>query len=352
VRQPFAKPTTWSSQYDAVVATAARKRDVVPVFSSIQAALDAAPANATQPHRILITQGRWHEKLTIDKPCIHFVGEDRVRSIISYDASAGQIAPDGQPWGTLRSASITVSAPNFSLSNLTVENDFAYLRRLSEVQGEPTGANRLQAVALALQKGSDRVLAERCNITGYQDTLCVNSGRSLFRECLISGTVDFIFGAGSSGFEACVLLSRFRSTTERQGYVAAPSTPLAQEYGLVFDGCRLVKESKVPPNSVSLGRAWRPTATFADGRYGDPKAVGMAVYINCWMDDHITREGWDAMEYGARDGSRVSLQPEDARFFEYDSRGPGANSHMRRRRLSHQEAQRFAPAKLLSDWNR
>jgi pectinesterase len=109
----------------------------------------------------------------------------------------------------------------------------------------------------------------------------------------------------------------------------------------VFRRCRLAKESKVPPHSVSLGRAWRPTTTFADGRYGDPNAVGMAVYLDCWMDDHIAIEGWDAMEYGARDGSRVALQPEDARFFEFRSRGPGARNNVRRRMLSAQAAQRY-----------
>jgi pectinesterase len=327
-----------------------RVRGAEPVFSSIQAALDAAPANATQPHRILISQGRWREKLTIDKPFIHLIGEDRALSIISYDASAGQIAPDGQPWGTLRSASIAVRAPDFSMSNLTVENNFDYPRHLVQSQGEPTGPNRLQAVAVMLQQGSDRASISECNITGYQDTLCANAGRSLFRDCLISGTVDFIFGAGCAVFEECVLLSRFRSTSERQGYVVAPSTQLSQDYGFVFLRCRLTKETHVPPNSVSLGRAWRPTTTFPDGRYGDPSAVGMAAYIRCWMDDHIALEGWDAMEYGARDGSRVALQPEEARFFEHQSRGPGARTNSRRRELSDQELKRYEAASVLGNW--
>jgi pectinesterase len=342
--------TPFKPSYDAVVAASPRNF-VEPVFLSIQAALDAAPANATRPYRILITQGRWREKLTIDKPFIQLVGEDRALSVISYDAYAGQIAPDGQPWGTLRSASIAVRAADFSMSNLTVENAFDYPLRLLETQGEPTGPNRLQAVALMLQNGSDRALVTQCNITGYQDTLCANAGRSLFRDCLISGTVDFIFGAGGAVFEECVLLSRVRSTSDRQGYVVAPSTQLSQDYGFVFLRCRLTKEPRVPPNSVSLGRAWRPTTTFPDGRYGDPNAVGMAAYIRCWMDDHISIEGWDAMEYGARDGSRVALQPEDARFFEYESRGAGAHSHPRRRTLSDQEVKRYQAEIVLRGWN-
>jgi pectinesterase len=343
--------TTLRLSYDAIVSNDTGARGAEPVFSSIQAALDAAPATATQPHRIFIAQGRWREKLTIDKPFIHLIGADRELSVVSYDAYAGQTAPDGQPWGTLRSASIAVRASDCSLTHLTIENAFDYPRHLLDVQGEPTGANRLQAVALMLQKGADKTFVSQCNITGYQDTLCANAGRSVFRDCRIAGTVDFIFGAGCAVFEKCVLLSRFRSTSERQGYVVAPSTPLSQDYGFIFQRCRLVREAQMPPNSVSLGRAWRPTTTFPDGRYGDPNAVGMAVYVHCWMDDHIAIERWDAMEYGARDGSRVALQPEEARFFEYQSRGPGAGNSSRHRLLSDQEVKRYDTVSVLRDWN-
>jgi pectinesterase len=126
----------------------------------------------------------------------------------------------------------------------------------------------------------------------------------------------------------------------------------SQDYGLVFLQCALTREARIPINSVALGRAWRPTRPFADGRYGDPNAVGMAVYKSCWMDDHITVEGWDAMEYGARDGSRVLLRPEDARFFEFGNRGPGAVSSPKRRILSVESAKHYAAAKVLEGWSR
>jgi pectinesterase len=343
--------TLRTETYNAIVMTDIQTRGSVPAFPSIQAALDAAPANATRPYRILITKGRWREKLTIDKPFIHFVGEDRTLSRVDFDAYAGQIAPDGQLWGTSRTATITVRAADFSMSNLAIENTFDYPSYLSKSQGEPTGPNRSQAVALMLDSGSDRALIHQCNITGFQDTLFANVGRSVFRECRIAGTVDFIFGAGYAVFEDCEIVSRLRLAVGRQGYIAAPSTLLAQEHGLIFLRCRLTKEDRVPSNSVALGRAWRPTTAFADGRYGNPNAVGMAAYIGCWMGDHIIAEGWDAMEYGARDGSRASLQPEDARFYEYDSRGPGAASNARRHVLSSLQSQHFEMKKLLDGWH-
>jgi pectinesterase len=77
----------------------------------------------------------------------------------------------------------------------------------------------------------------------------------------------------------------------------------------------------------------------------------MAVYKNCWLDDHIAAEGWDSMDYGARDGSRVALRPDEARFFEYESRGPGAASTPKRRVLSTEEAERYEIVNVLAGWS-
>lgn len=319
-------------------------------YSSIEAALDAAPVDGGKPYRILIGEGVWREKLVIEKPFIHLIGAHRSRSVVAFDASAGQPAPDGQPWGTSRSATVIVRAPGFAVSNLTIKNAFDYLGYFQQAGAEPTGPNRAQAVALMLDAKSDRAQVENCEIEGYQDTLFVNAGRSLFRDCHISGTVDFIFGAGNALFERCEVVSRFRPGSEKQGYIAAPSTFIDREFGLTFLKCRLTREQNVPANSVSLGRAWRPTTNFPDGRYGNPKAIGKAVFIRCWMDAHIEAAGWDAMEYGARDGSRVRLEPREARFFEYRSRGPGARTHTQRRLLSEQEADRYTVDRLFGDW--
>lgn len=343
--------TQQRTSYAATVTLGRPTRPGHPVFASIQAAIDAAPAAGTKPYRILVAGGRWREKLTIDKPFIQLIGEDRRNSVVTYDAYAGQTGPDGQPWGTSGTATITVRAPDFAASNLTIENAFDHLGYLARSQGEPTGANRAQALALMLDDRSDRAYIDRVDIAGYQDTLFANAGRSLFRDCRVSGTVDFVFGAGRAVLNGCEIVSRYRPGRAKQGYVAAPSTPASQEYGLTFMHCRLTREKEVPANSVSLGRAWRPTRSFADGSYGDPNAVGLAVYLSSWMDEHIEAEGWDAMQYNARDGTRVWLKPEDARFFEYDSRGPGARSSERRRILPARELSRYDISRVLGGWD-
>ena len=80
-----------------------------------------------------------------------------------------------------------------------------------------------------------------------------------------------------------------------------------------------------------------PTANrgFPDGRYGDPQALGMAAYMDCFMGPHISSAGWTEMSYNARTGERAALQPETARFYEAGNTGPGASGVRRSRPIDH-----------------
>ncbi|HEY1140525.1 MAG TPA: pectinesterase family protein [Lysobacter sp.] len=346
--KPHAATPGKEASFDAVVATAPRTG--TPTFASIGEALAAAPADGGKPFRVLISRGRWHEKLLIDKPHIHLIGEERASSVLTFDAAAGMPRPDGEPWGTWGCASVTVRAPDFHASNLTIENAFDYVGNLATPKFEPIGPNGAQAVALMLDAGSERASFERVDFIGHQDTLFTDAGRSFFRDCRVDGSVDFIFGGGNALFEACELHSRFRPGKERQGYVAVPCTPSAQEYGLTFVRCRLTRDARIADGSVALGRAWRPGRTFPDGKYGDPDAIGAAVYLDCWMDAHIDVHGWDEMGYTARDGRRVMLRPGDARLFEHNSSGPGAHRSDSRRLLASGRVAAYSRERVLAGW--
>ena len=319
--------------------------------ATVADALADAPAAGDRPYRVLIGRGVWREKLTIDRPNVHLVGEDRRTLILSFDVAAGMAGPDGSAWGTPGSASVTVAAPGFAAENLTIRNAFDYVADLAHPQFERIGSNGAQAVALRLAEGADRSRFRNVDLVSHQDTLMADAGLSWFANCRISGSVDFIFGAGRALFEGCELVSRFRPLMQRNhGWVAVPSTPRRQPYGLTFLDCRLTREAGVPPASVALGRPWRPARSFPNGRYGDPDAVGAAAFIRCWMDDHITADGWDEMGYPAPDGTRVFLQPTDARLAEFGSTGPGAFANRRRPWLSARQAALYTPARVLEGW--
>lgn len=327
-------------QYNAIVSQSAGQANTA-YFPTITAAIAAAPPHTDKPWRILVHKGIWRERIIIDKPYIHLFGEGQDETVIVSGASAGDTGPDAKPIGTFKTQTVEITAPDFFASGLTIANDYDYVGHLPPpVPSDKTGASGSQAIALSLHAKADRTLLQHVTITGYQDTLYTDSGRSLFRNCRITGCVDFIFGAGLALFEQCKIVSRLRPGQEFNGFIAAPDTDIHQPYGLVFSRCTLAKEPGVAPHSVALGRPWRHTKTFSDGlRYGDPDNVGACTYLNCHMDDHIVPEGWYPMGYTNRLGEKVQMTPEEARFFEYGSDGAGAGAPTSRRRyLTGQEA--------------
>jgi pectinesterase len=330
--------------FDAVVTKTGR-------FTSVGAAVAAAPGN--RRFRILVTAGEWRERVAITTPNIELIGEGQGKTRIVFNASAGDAGADGKPIGTFGTPTVRVQATDFIARHIGFANDFDYkghIAKPSLLDNTPSPVGT-QAVAFAVEEGADRCLVENCHFDAYHDTLFVNAGRSLFRGCRIEGCVDFIFGAGRAVFENCEIVSRLRPPGDFNGYVAAPDTDRHQPYGFLFVDCRLTKEAAVAAATVALGRPWRRTGKFPDGRYGDPDAVGAAVYVRCWMDNHIVPQGWHPMGYNAKGGGRAELQPEEARFYEYQSSGPGAGAASPRRRiLSAEQARPFTPEKVLDGW--
>lgn len=324
-------------------------------YKTLKQALAAAPTNMATPWRITLRNGRYYEKLDIIQPNIHLMGESRDQTVLSFDAYAGQTRPDSSTtWTTAGCATLTVRAPGFAASNLTIENGYDYLANDGKPATDPTRTNDPQAVALMTAKGSDRAHFTNVRLIGHQDTLFVDAGRGYFKNCHISGGVDFIFGASQTVFEACEIISRPRNKTNLTliGYVTAPSTQIRDPYGLVFLRCKLLKESAlVPANSTALGRPWHPAINMPDGRYADPNAIGSSVFIECFMDDHITSDGWFSMTGLQKSGpDRTVFLPEDSRFFEYQSTGPGAKINDKRRQLTAAQAAEYTLAKVLGDW--
>ena len=299
-------------------------------FDSIQNALDALAGKAEEWVRIDVASGDYFEKVTIRTNKVHLRGERAEDTRLHFDAVArdsGKFHRDG--WGTPGSATLTIDADQVIVENMTIENGFDYLSNDALPEGDPSKIVHSQGVALLLDVGSDRVRVNEASIKGYQDTLFANGRRAYIQNSFISGNVDFIFGNGQLLIEDSTIESRRRgqrfSPQEIQSYITAPSTQLAQRMGIVVHRSRLTREEGVPDDSVTLGRPWHPTTTFADGRYADPNAVGQASFIDCFMDTHIHDQHWSSMNGTARDGTKTDVfHPQDARFYESGSYGPGA----------------------------
>ncbi|WP_226877108.1 pectinesterase family protein [Microbulbifer hainanensis] len=346
---------TDTQSVDAIVDAGGRAVETGrPVYRSIGAALAAAPADGDTPFLIFVRGGHYREKLVITRPNVTLRGAGRDKTVISYDAYSGARIPGTEEtWRTSGSATLIVRATNFRAEHLTIENSFDFLGNDALAADDPQKVHHSQAVALMTDTGSDRALFRDVRLSGYQDTLYVNAGRSAFVNSVVEGNVDFIFGAGTALFLDSDIVSRKRARTDGKfsGYVTAPSTDIERPFGLVFVRCRLLKETGVKAGSVALGRPWHPTTDFNDGRYADPDAIGASVFIDTYMDDHIVADGWTTMRGTSRDGSKSTVfRPDNSRFFEYRSRGPGAANNPARRQLDEPRAEQFTPVAVLGDW--
>lgn len=300
-------------------------------FSSIQRAIDAAPTGGAL---VLVAPGVYREVLDIDKSGITLRGSnpDASKTIVVMDKSAGDSG------GTSRSATVNVTADNFSAENITFQNNFNATH--------PQLSKGSQAVALRVT--GDRAIFRNVRLLGNQDTLyaasrnCASAGsgpnpqckpsRQYFSDCYIAGNVDFIFGDAKAVFDHCEI----HSTPHEGGFITAQSKSFpSQDSGFVFDHCALTADPGV--SNVYLGRPWRPYATV--------------VYLNTRMGAQINGAGWREWHPGETNSLETAF------FAEFHSTGPGGNSAHRERHahiLTGQQDQPFQPATFLrgaDNWN-
>ncbi len=249
---------------DAVVAL-----DGSGQYTTIQAAINAAPTGRTTPYIIYIKNGKYVEKVNIpsNKPFIHLIGESAANTIISWDSYSGKVE-NGVLIGTSTSATLTVTANDFFMMSVTVENTTGY------VGDGPQ--------ALAIYVGGDRSAFKNCRFISGQDTLLHNGDgkRHYFKECYIDGNTDFIFGPSTAVFDACIIYARDRVDGNSGGYVTAANTPAGQTYGEVFRDCRIPENRGV--TRYTLGRPWQ----------NDQGRESKTVFLNTVMGSSILPAGW------------------------------------------------------------
>ncbi|HXB92838.1 MAG TPA: pectinesterase family protein, partial [Puia sp.] len=260
------------AQFDLVVA-----KDGSGNFTTVQAAINAAPTGRTTPFRIFIHNGRYQETVNIpsNKPFIQLIGESVAGTIITFNNSAITPLPGGGTIGTFNSATVIINASDFSAMDITFENSFG------------DGSQ-----AVALQINGDRAVFSNCRFLGNQDTLLTNGTtglRQYFKSCYIDGNIDFIFGSAIVLFDSCIIYAKTRTTTG-SSFITAANTPAGQAYGYVLRNC------KIPANTGGtlyyLGRPWQ-NSTGAS-----PVANNKVVYLNATLGNTIQPAGWTIWDAG------------------------------------------------------
>ena len=211
-------------------------------FRTIQEAVNAVRDHSQVRATIHVKNGTYHEKLVIPawKKNITLTGESAERTIITNNDYSGKDLPGkdlpgrdftgSTNFSTYTSYTVLVQANDCTLQNLTIEN---------------TAGRVGQAVSLATE--GDRIEVYNCRILGNQDTLYTSKdGRNFYKDCLITGTTDFIFGEATAVFQNCTIQSLTNS------YITAASTTREQAFGYVFFNCKLTANEEA--TKVFLGR--------------------------------------------------------------------------------------------------
>ena len=315
---------------DAVVAA-----DGTGDYTSIQKAIDSAPDFSAERYVIFIKDGVYdQEKLIIpaEKQNLSIIGESREGTVISYCMYEGSSVQSGdrlpvdlwRKWNgnsqlVNTAATLTVIGDGTRLENLTIRNTAG-----------PVGQ------AQALTNRADRVSVVNCTLSGYQDTLYLWTfgKRIYFRDCLVIGRTDYIYGGNVAFFDRCEL------RTWGGGFITAPSTPQYQKYGYVFDGCRFTYALGSPREGddgkpIAIGRPW----------HNYPKVAILHSEICAEMDPRGWPTIWN-MPY-------VQTSP-DVHFYEYANTGAGADMGGRSkwvglRAMTPEEALEYTPEAVFGE---
>lgn len=263
---------------------------------SLQQAFDHASPGST----VRLLPGVYRQKIVIRTPGLQIEGSGLEKTTLVWDDYANKVHADGKEYNTFRTYTLAVCADGISMRNLSIVND--------ALDPKEKG----QEVALSVL--GDRFFMENCRLSSTQDTLFAGPlpadlierydgfltdelrapgpCHQRYANCLIEGSVDFIFGCADALFDQCEIRSVYDG--RQIGYVAAPAHALAQSEGLHFRSCRFTCEPAVLPRSVYLARPWRD--------------YGIAVFENCQYGPHIAPEGFDKWNDTNRD--------QTARFYE------------------------------------
>ena len=229
---------------------------------------------------IYLKNGIYKEKVIINKDNVKIIGESKEYCIIDYDDYNYKFHDDGLFYNTFRTSTLNVLGDYCELKNLTVINS--------------SGSGKLIGPAISISIYGNYFKTNNCTFKGYQDTLFIGPLPNdltnryahilsidelnkkdvvcLFNKCTVIGNTDFLFGNGTCLLNECEIII----IGNKSGYICAPSTPLKNNYGFIFNKCRI---NNISSCAVWLARPWREN--------------GSCIYYNCEFNGDIKKERYD-----------------------------------------------------------
>ncbi|KAL2229730.1 UNVERIFIED_CONTAM: putative pectinesterase/pectinesterase inhibitor 28 [Sesamum indicum] len=190
--------------------------------------------------------------------------------------------------------------------------------------------------AVALRASGDKSIFFNCQIDGYQDTVFAHNHRQFFRDCTISGTIDFIFGNARAVFQNCTLLVRKPLENQKACLVTAEGrTTINETSAIVLQNCRILPAPEYPVNDPTyktyLGRPWKP--------------YSRTVIMDSHLDSLVDPEGWAPWNV-------TSAHLDTCWYAELNNKGPGADLSRRVawpgiKKITVNEADDFTPGQFM-----
>lgn len=194
------------------------------------------------------------------------------------------------------------------------------------------GPDGHQAVAARVQ--ADRAVFANCRFEGYQDTLYTQAHRQFYRSCIVSGTIDFIFGDAAVVLQNCILTIRKPNDNQQNLVTAQGREDRQQATGIVLQKCTIKADDDLIPVKDKirsyLGRPW--------------KMYSRTIVMESEISDIIHPDGWMAWN---GDFALKTLY-----YAEYGNTGAGASTNARikwpgYKVINKEEALKFTPGTFL-----
>lgn len=284
-------------------------------YKTIQEAVDAVPKKNETRFVIKVKAGTYNETVVLDKNKwnVMMIGDGMTKTIVTGSKNF----VDGTP--TFSTATFAVAGKGFIARDMTFVNS--------------AGAAKHQAVAF--RSGSDLSVIYRCAFDAYQDTLYAHSNRQFYRDCDVTGTIDFIFGNSAVVFQNCNIQPRQPMDNQFNTITAQGKKDPNQNTGISIQKCSITANGNVTAPTY-LGRPWKDYST----------TVIMQSTI-----DSLNPKGW--IEWVS------NVEPPRTIFYgEYQNRGTGASTDQRvtwagyKPALTATEAGKFTVGSFIqgSDW--
>lgn len=281
---------------------------IAAAFEKIGDMVRAGALGADEPVRVVLAPGQYHEILAYNEAnplVMESVPGTAAQDCVVSAENCERFHKDTENRAVFV---IGQQATKVTLRGFTVEN--------THVKTADDAALGNQAEALCWHNDGGILLAERMRFVSRQDTVHVK-GVSWFRDCFVSGDVDFIWGyCDVSLWERCHIHVRQDNRGDGRDAYVLQSRARNGRPGFVLSGCTLTADPRGNGARIYVARS------SGTGRSDSPDRWDSVALVNCTIVP-----AYDSSLWTDEDGRRAVYPAGSAAvgWREYGTKSPGTD---------------------------